>query len=154
MTSKLKQSIQLAPEWILMITAGIIEHLKKCNRHTIQELHGNNALICKIHHTVRHCFNMFMRILTLKYSASFEITYSWIILEKGTLASHSLFKHKQVSEAIFSISIMDLGKMCEIQSWPATFFVVSVFTVVNQWIRRFFVFCFLLTLSGLKNHLV
>ena len=60
-----------------------------------------------------------MRILTLKYAASFEITSSWIILEQGTRAS-PLFKHKQVSDAIFSISIMDLGKMCEIQSWPAT----------------------------------
>jgi len=39
-----------------------------------------------------------------------------IILELGTLASPSLFKHKQVYEAIFSISIMDLDKMCEIQS--------------------------------------
>ena len=41
------------------------------NRHTIHVLHENNALIGKIHLAVRHCFNMFMRILTLKYSASF-----------------------------------------------------------------------------------
>jgi len=59
---------------------------------------------------------MFMCILTLKYSGSFGITSSMIILELGTLASPSLFKHKQVYEAIFSISIMDLDKMCEIQS--------------------------------------
>ena len=94
--------------------------LKQFNRHKIHVLHGNNALICKIHHTVRHCLNVFMRILTLKYSASFEITSFRIILKQGTRASPSLFKHKQVSDAIFSISIMDLGKMCEIQSWPAT----------------------------------
>ena len=62
------------------------------------------------------CFNMFMCILTLKYSASFEMTSSRIILEQGTLASHSLFKHKPASEAIVSILMMDLGKMCDIQS--------------------------------------
>ena len=100
------------------------------------------ALIGKLHHTVRHCFNMFMRILTLNHSASFGITSSRIILEQGTLASHSLFKHNNVSEAIFSISIMDLGKMCEIQSWPATFFAVAMFTVVKQCIQRCFVFDF------------
>ena len=70
---------------------------------------------------------------------SYRITSSRIILEQGTLASHSLFKHKHVSEAIFSIAIIDLGKMCNIQSSPATFFAVAVFTVVNQWIQRFFV---------------
>jgi len=57
-----------------------------------------------------------MRILTLKYSASLGITSSRIILEQGTLASHSLFKHKPASEAIVSILMMDLGKMCDIQS--------------------------------------
>ena len=82
------------------------------NRHTIHVLLENNALIGKIHHTVRHCFNMFM--FTLNHSASFGITSSRIILEQGTLATPSLFKHNNVSEAIFSISIMDLGKMCEI----------------------------------------
>ena len=116
---------------------------KQFNRHTIHVLHENNALICKIHHKVQHCFNMYMRILTLKYSDSFGITSSRIILEQGTLASPSLFKHKKTSLwSIFSISIMDLGKMCEIQSWPTTYFAVALFTVVNQWIQRFFVFDF------------
>ena len=78
---------------------------------------------------------MFMRIFTLKYSASFGITFSRIILEHRTLASPSLFKHKQVSEAIFSISVMDLGNLC----CPSVHY-----TVVNQWIQRFIVFCFLL----------
>ena len=67
--------------------------LTQFNRHKIHVLHENNALIFKIHHTVLHCFNMFMRILTLKYSASFGITSSMIILEQRTLASPSLFKH-------------------------------------------------------------
>ena len=53
--------------------------LKQFNRHKIHVLHENNALICKIHDTVRHRFNMFMRILNLRYSASFGITSSRII---------------------------------------------------------------------------
>ena len=44
---------------------------------------------------------MYTRILTLKYSDSFGITSSMIILEQETLASPSLFKHKQVNEAFF-----------------------------------------------------
>ena len=65
------------------------------NSHTIHVLHENNALIFKIHKTVRHCFNVCMRILTLKYSASLGITTSRIILEQGALASPSLFKPKK-----------------------------------------------------------
>ena len=68
---------------------------KQFNRHNIHVLHESNALICKIHHTVQHCFNMYMRILTLKYSDSFGITSSRIILEQETLASPSLFKPKK-----------------------------------------------------------
>ena len=85
-----------------MITAVIIEHHNSLTYNT-HVLHENIALIFKIHKTVRHCFNVCMRSLTLKYSASLGITSSRIILEQGALASPSLFKQKKVYEAIFSL---------------------------------------------------
>ena len=136
MYSTLKQSIKLAPEWILMITAVIIEHHNSLTYNT-HVLHENIALIFKIHKTVRHCFYVCMRSLTLKYSASLGITSSRIILEQGALASPSLFKPKKGLWGHFLV-----GKMCEIQSWPATLFDIALFIVVNQWIQRFFVFVF------------
>ena len=122
MASKLKQPIKLAPEWILMITAVIIRALNSLTDTKYMYCMKTMHLFAK-YTTQSDSFNMFMRILTFKYIASFGITSSRMILEQGTLASLSLFKHKKVSEAIFSI--MDLGKMCEIQS------------LMDQWINGF-----------------
>ena len=143
MASKLKQSIQLAPEWILMITAVIIRALNSLTDTKYMYCMKTMHLFAK-YTTQSDSFNMFMRILTFKYIASFGITSSRMILEQGTLASLSLFKHKKVSEAIFSI--MDLGKMCEIQS------------LMDQWINGFRDSLFLFSphwiLSVLKKSLV
>ena len=52
---------------------------------------------------------MFRRTLSFKYSASFVIISSMIILELVALVSHSLFlTQKAISEAIFFISSMDI----------------------------------------------
>ena len=91
-----------------------------------------------------------MRILTLKFSDSFGITSSRIILEQETLASPSLFKPKKSLWSIFSISIMDLGKLSEIQSWPTGRCVHCCKSMDSE----ILCYCFLVIELYLKNHLV
>ena len=81
--------------------------LKQLHRQKIHVLHKNNALICKIHHTVRQCFNMFMRILTLSILRVLELLHTGTM--NSRYKSFTVLNTKKVSKVIFSILIMDLG---------------------------------------------